>query len=190
VFRSDNKITVRLTDYRWYKLMAVGDLHELGRGYSIEIVEADDKEGTALFRLYKDGETIDDTTVIFGEWFSLDDTTFFYEWYGGESFQFEATLGPISRSDDKIMVRLTDYDYWYDMKTTDYVAIIVTVVIALGVIIGIISSIRSQISEYRSQRHQKIKEYRAKMHEWEKEGYDISELKRVLEEEKNEKKSF
>ena len=33
-------------------------------------------------------------------------------------------------------------------------------------------------------RQQKIEEYRAKMEEWEKEGYDVSELKEVLGDEK------
>jgi tetratricopeptide (TPR) repeat protein len=35
---------------------------------------------------------------------------------------------------------------------------------------------------------QKIDEYKEKMEEWEKEGYDVSELKEVLEEVKNERK--
>lgn len=35
---------------------------------------------------------------------------------------------------------------------------------------------------------EKIEKYHAKMEEWEKEGYDVSELKEVLEEGKNERK--
>jgi len=174
-------------------VMAVGEPYESDAGYLIEVVEADVDTGEAGFVLFKEGRVIDETMVRSGEWFSLDD---------GEIFHFEAIFDSVFRYEEKIMVRLTDIDYWYNAdaetipeeewpewpegewndESPNPIPSIIAVMIMFIFVIFI--SIRLKNRRYRK----KIEEYKAKMHKWEKEGYDVSELKEVLEEGKNERK--
>jgi len=88
------------------EVMAVGELHELEEGYWIEVVKADVEMGEALFALHKEGRPPNEASVISGERFSLDD---------GDIFHFEAKLDAVFRSEDAIMVELTDYEWWLEV---------------------------------------------------------------------------
>ena len=90
-------------------VMAVGELHELDEGYWIEVVEVNVERGEALFVLHKEGSKaskeagpLNEAFASSGEKFSLDD---------GDIFHFEATLNAAFRSEDAIMVELTDYEW-------------------------------------------------------------------------------
>lgn len=64
----------------------------------------------------------------------------------------------------------------YEPYTTPYSLLIVSAaVIVLIFVVFKIIGVKDRI------RQQKIEEYRAKLEEWEKEGYDVSGLKEVLE---------
>ena len=166
-------------------VMAVGELHELDAGYSIAAVEADVDTGEAVFVLYKEGREVGRTAVSSGERFGL---------YDEEIFYFEAILDSVFRSEDTTMVRLTNYD-WGEPYPSERpleepepaeeipygILIISAVTIVLIFVIFISIRLKTRVGR------QKIEEYKAKMYELEKEGYDVSELKRVLEG-KNEKK--
>ena len=197
VFRDGDTIMVELTGYNWEWMepqpaeegvMAVGELHELDAGYLIEVVEADVDTGEAGFVLFKEGRVIDETRVSSGEWFSLDD---------GEIFHFEATLDSVFRYEETIMVRLTDIDNWYNAdaetipeeewpegewpegewndESPNPIPSIIVVMIMFIFVIFISIRLKTRVGR------QKIEGYKAKMHKLEKEGYDVSELKRVLE---------
>ena len=167
-------------------VMAVGELHELDVGYSIAVVEADIEREEAGFVLYKEGRAVDETAVSSGERFGLHD---------GEIFYFEATLDSVFRSEEPIMVHLVNYD-WGEPYPSERpleepepaeeipygILIISAVTIVLISVIFISIRLKTRVGR------QKIEGYKAKMHEWEKEGYDVSELKKVLEEGKNGKK--
>jgi len=153
-------------------VMAVGELHELDCGYSIKVVEADVERGEAVFVLYKERRAVDETVVSSGEWFGLDD---------GEIFYFEATLDSVFHSEDTIMVHLINYNWecgeqqpYEDSEILYQLFIISAVTIVLIFIIVLSIRLKHRVGR------QKIEEYKAKMEEWEKEGYDVSELKEVL----------
>lgn len=173
-------------------VMAVGELHELDWGYSIIVRQADIEGKKAWFALDKEGREVDEVVVSSGDQFSLDD---------GEIFHFEATLDSLFRSDDTNMVELTDYDWWLREEPVstpeeeptpaavetiptprkseiEEILILSSVTIVLGFGIFITISLKKRIDR------QKIEEYRAKMREWEKDGYDVSKLKEVLRDEK------
>jgi len=179
--------------------MEIGDIHEFEGGYSIKVETADVDTGEAEFVLYEDGRAVDETTVRSGKWFSLDD---------GGIFHFEAILDYVYRSDHTIMVHLADYNWeratpaptptapWPAPTPTPgpdfsfFLIIFLVFSLAIGLpLIYIIYRIGKPPSGGPKQQKppkpedyaQKIEEYRAKMEEWEKEGYDVSELKEVLE---------
>ncbi len=56
-----------------------------------------------------------------------------------------------------------------------------TILIVSAAVIVLIFVVFKSINLKDRIRQQKIEEYRAKMEEWEKEGYNVSELKQVLE---------
>ena len=172
------------------EVMVVGDSHELDGGYSIELANAEGDK--AFFVLYTEGGWVDEADVSSGDRFSLDDENIFH---------FEATLDSVFRSDDMHMVELTDYDWeWntdYDWEwkeepvleatavptqseptLSDPILILsaITVVLISGIFIGIYLKKRRD--------RQKIEGYKKKMHDWEKAGYEVSELKEVLGDEK------
>ena len=160
-------------------VMAVGELHELDCGYSIKVVEADVERGEAAFVLYKERRAVGETVVSSsGEWFSLDDGGIFY---------FEATLDSVFHSEDMIMVHLINYN-WECGEPQSADGILYRILIISAVMIVLIFIIFISIRLKTRVGRQKIEGYKAKMHEWEKEGYDVSELKKVLEEGKNGKK--
>ena len=183
-------------------VMAVGELHELDCGYSIKVVEADVERGEAVFVLYKERRAVDETVVSSGEWFSLDDGEIFhFEAILDSVFRYEEMTMAVFRYEEKIMVRLTDIDYWYNAdaetipeeewpewpeeewndESPNPIPSIIAVMIMFIFVIFI--SIRLKNRRHRK----KIEEYKAKMHKLEKEGYDVSELKGVLEGKKREK---
>ena len=151
-------------------VMAVGELHELDARYSIVAVEADVDTGEAVFILYKEGREVGRTAVSSGERFGLHDEEIFY---------FEATLDSVFRSEELIMVHLVNYDWgWKEPQPEEeilyWILIISAVMIVLIFIIVLSIRLKHRVGR------QKIEEYKAKMEEWEKEGYDVSELKEVL----------
>ena len=161
-------------------VMVVGESHELDGGYSIELAKAEGDE--ALFVLYKEGGWVDEADVSSGDRFSLDD---------GEIFHFEATLDFIFRSRDTNMVELTDYDWeWREEPEPEpeptpwEVTILYQILILSAIAIVVISGIFIGIYLKKRRDRQKIEGYKEEMHEWEKEGYDVSELKEVLGDEK------
>lgn len=170
------------------EVMVAGESHELDGGYSIELAKAEGDE--ALFVLYKEGGWVDEADVSSGDLFSLDD---------GEIFHFEAMLDSIFRSEDTDMVELTDY-YWewreepepeptpWDEPTSTptpwEVTILYQILILSAITIVLIFGIFIGIHLKKRRDRQKIEGYKEKMHEWEKEGYDVSELKEVLGDEK------
>ncbi|MEA3282767.1 MAG: hypothetical protein U9Q68_09505 [Euryarchaeota archaeon] len=173
IFRREDMNMVELTDYHWeWKLMMeLGESHKLDEGYSIKV---DNVEGDkALFVLYKEEKWVDEAHVISGDRFSLDD---------GKIFHFEATFDWILYREDTNMVELTDY-YW-ELRPDPSVTISHIILILSSVTIVLISTIfiRNRLKNRRDL--QKTEGYKEKMHEWEKEGYDISELKEVLGDEK------
>ena len=191
VFHSEDAIMVELTDYEWWlravafppDVMAVGELHELDEGYGIEVVEANVERGEALFVLHKEGRPLNKAIVSNGESFSLDD---------GDIFHFEATLNAAFHSEDVIMVELTEYDWWQREETVPETETVpepetepsyLIFIISAGMIVLIFIIFVNNRSNDRT-RQQKIEEYRAKMHKLEKEGYDVSDLKEVLGDEK------
>ena len=156
--------------------MVVGESHELDGGYSIELDNVEGDE--ALFALYKEGGWVDEAAVSSGDRFSLDD---------GEIFHFEATLDFIFRSRDTNMVELTDYDWeWREEPEPEpeptpwEVTILYQILILSAIAIVVISGIFIGIYLKKRKDRQKIEGYKEEMHEWEKEGYDVSELKEVL----------
>ncbi len=159
-------------------VMAVGELHELDGGYWIEVVEADVEGGKALLVLGRlpDKALVSKAYVSRGEWFSLDDR---------DLFHFEAILNNVFHSEDAIMVELTEYDWWPRKETPpdppDSLYLIFIISAGTIVLIFIIFA-RNRLND--RTRQQKIEEYRAKMHKLEKEGYDVSDLKGVLGDEK------
>jgi hypothetical protein len=166
--------------------MAVGDFHELEGGYSITVEEADVESGKAIFLLLKEDRVVDETVVNPGEWFRLHDEEIFY---------FEAILDSVFRREEMIMLHLVDYNWeWveppYEEPQEERVeppyeeppyAILYSILIVSAAVIVLIFVVFKSINLKDRIRQQKIEEYRAKMEEWEKEGYNVSELKEVLE---------
>ncbi len=160
--------------------MAVGDFHELEGGYGIKVEGADVESGKASFLLLKEDRVVDEKHVNNGERFRLHDEEIFY---------FEATLDSVFRREDTIMVHLVDYGWWWPDDYSVDLIIFLICCLAIGLtLFFIIYRKRKRPSGGQKQKligpdvnAQKIEEYRAKMEEWEKEGYDVSALKEVLE---------
>ena len=161
--------------------MSVGEFHELEGGYSITVAEANVDTGKAIFVLLKEERLVDDKVVNRGEWFWLHDEEFFY---------FEATLDSVFRREEMIMLHLVDYNWeWveppYEEPQEERVeppyAILYSILIVSAAVMVLIFVVFKSIGVKDRIRQQKIEEDRAKMEEWEKEGYDISTLKEVLE---------
>ena len=161
--------------------MAVGEFHELEGGYSITVEDVDVDSGKAVFFLVKEERLVDDKVVTRGERFRLHD---------GENFYFEAFLDSVFRREEMIMVHLVDYNWeWgeqpYEQPHDEQpYTILYSILIVSAAVIVLIFVVFYSIGVKDRIRQQKIEEYRAKMEEWEKDGYDVSALKEVIEEKK------
>lgn len=157
--------------------MAVGEFYGLEGEYAIKVEEADVVSGKAVFLLLKEDRVVDENVVNRGERFSLQDEEIFY---------FEATLDSVFRSEEMIMAHLGDYNWeWgeppYEEPYEPSYTILYSILIVSAAVIVLIFIVFKSIGVKDRIRQQKIEEYRAKMEEWEKERYDVSELKEVLE---------
>lgn len=166
--------------------MAVGEFHELEGGYSITVEDVDVDSGKAVFLLVKEERLVDDKVVTRGERFRLHDE---------ENFYFEAFLDSVFRREELIMVHLVDYNWeWgeqpYEQPHDEQpyeeqpYTILYSILIVSAAVIVLIFVVFKSIGLKDRIRQQKIEEYRAKMEEWEKDGYDVSALKEVIEEKK------
>ena len=80
-------------------ILAVGEPHDLGDGYSITVTKIDLGGDEATFELIKDRKTVDSTTVKSGEGFRLE--------YSPKNFYFKATLYAIFTGISMTRVQLT-----------------------------------------------------------------------------------
>jgi hypothetical protein len=160
------------------KVLTVGEKWEIGEGF---ILTVDTMEKSAKITLSKDDK------ILAAEEISIDNNMNYEGNVDGIDYVFQTTLRAVERNSavladtelyapDVVTVTAVAAETQapkVDTQQQNYLTIIVSILVILTLISVIYIKTRPPLEKYIS-----------KMEEWEKEGYDVSELKKALEHKK------